>query len=469
MQCAQAAAATILTLVSGALGQFEMLTFSEVPTGTVIDGISVGNITLGYTPPAVIPPGLPVTAVTYLNPPPRIDSRTVMAPPGGVLTVTYADAIEPVFGGGLTFGAEAGRMAYASVKLYDIYGLLVGVDTTYVLGGGGNTASVRFASYDFQCAPGNSSAEVRLGTLGAPSFVMLDSVTSEIDADPLPPLGDYDNDGIPECATSWWGFTGLPGEGVQLSAADLNRMWTAEDLVSPTAVEAPERSVTRSANHRLITFDGIAPGTPVDGAVIANVAFSFDEGSPPGDVPQTAVVEDRIDIPQFGFEMPNLEGPATGVLRLDFPRPIESIGMRAASFTVPMSAFELLLYDAQDALVGYRQFGPFTVSLPNIAALSIDQTPLSAPASYAVMRFDAAGGPEVFVLDRIEFTLIPTPCVGDVSDDGDVTLVDFTVLAANFGATGGAQRFQGDLDGDGSVALSDFTILANDFGCLLVE
>ncbi|MEO1130930.1 MAG: putative Ig domain-containing protein, partial [Planctomycetota bacterium] len=65
----------------------------------------------------------------------------------------------------------------------------------------------------------------------------------------------------------------------------------------------------------------------------------------------------------------------------------------------------------------------------------------------------------------------PAPtCPGDVDGDDATNLVDFTVLAMSFGASGlphgnGESRSLGDLNDDGSVDLTDFTILALDFGC----
>ncbi|MEO1130400.1 MAG: dockerin type I domain-containing protein [Planctomycetota bacterium] len=79
-------------------------------------------------------------------------------------------------------------------------------------------------------------------------------------------------------------------------------------------------------------------------------------------------------------------------------------------------------------------------------------------------------GDEIAVAFRLEGTLAPPPCPGDVDGDGSTDLTDFTALAANFGASGlpfgdGESRTLGDLNDDGNVDLSDFTILASDFGC----
>ncbi|MEO1128192.1 MAG: dockerin type I domain-containing protein, partial [Planctomycetota bacterium] len=64
----------------------------------------------------------------------------------------------------------------------------------------------------------------------------------------------------------------------------------------------------------------------------------------------------------------------------------------------------------------------------------------------------------------------PPACTGDVNGDDATNLSDFTILAANFGASGlphgnGESRGVGDLNDDGAVNLADFTILAGDFGC----
>jgi hypothetical protein len=52
---------------------------------------------------------------------------------------------------------------------------------------------------------------------------------------------------------------------------------------------------------------------------------------------------------------------------------------------------------------------------------------------------------------------------GDANLDGRVNLLDFNILAANFGAS--PRTFeQGDFDLDGIVNLNDFNILAAHFG-----
>jgi hypothetical protein len=55
---------------------------------------------------------------------------------------------------------------------------------------------------------------------------------------------------------------------------------------------------------------------------------------------------------------------------------------------------------------------------------------------------------------------------GDVNDDNRVTLADFSILSAAFGAAAGAPAFdpRADLNGDGAVSISDYTLLAGNYG-----
>ena len=64
---------------------------------------------------------------------------------------------------------------------------------------------------------------------------------------------------------------------------------------------------------------------------------------------------------------------------------------------------------------------------------------------------------------RIGAAPAPT-CAGDVNGDGRTDALDFTVLAAHFGAPV-PQGSLGDLNDDGVVNAADFSILAGDYGC----
>jgi glucose/arabinose dehydrogenase len=55
--------------------------------------------------------------------------------------------------------------------------------------------------------------------------------------------------------------------------------------------------------------------------------------------------------------------------------------------------------------------------------------------------------------------------IGDINNDGRVTLVDFSLLASSYNRSSGQQGFnpEADLNGDGAVSLVDFSLLASNF------
>ncbi|MEM7682806.1 MAG: dockerin type I domain-containing protein [Planctomycetota bacterium] len=69
-----------------------------------------------------------------------------------------------------------------------------------------------------------------------------------------------------------------------------------------------------------------------------------------------------------------------------------------------------------------------------------------------------------------QFVTIPNPLGStpmfdsDFNGDGNVDLLDFDILASNFGTVGGATMADGDANGDGNVDLLDFDVLAGEFG-----
>ena len=96
------------------------------------------------------------------------------------------------------------------------------------------------------------------------------------------------------------------------------------------------------------------------------------------------------------------------------------------------------------AFAGLLSDGNYTATLP---AASVTDAAGNAMTADATLDF--------FVL------------AGDANRDRRVNLSDFTILAGNFGRTGGALFSQADFNYDGNVNLSDFTILAGRFGVTL--
>ncbi|MEM7682392.1 MAG: PEP-CTERM sorting domain-containing protein [Planctomycetota bacterium] len=89
------------------------------------------------------------------------------------------------------------------------------------------------------------------------------------------------------------------------------------------------------------------------------------------------------------------------------------------------------------------------------------------PDAISLDRFDLTGDLLITAADVAALNaLIGGGVDGDANGDGDVDLLDFDILAGNFGAgpgaVGGASI--GDFNGDGAVDLLDFDILAGNFG-----
>ena len=68
--------------------------------------------------------------------------------------------------------------------------------------------------------------------------------------------------------------------------------------------------------------------------------------------------------------------------------------------------------------------------------------------------------PEMFIDDE---DTVPT-CPGDLDGDGDVDIVDLSILLAHFGAVGNVLATEGDLDSDGDVDIGDLSTMLANFG-----
>ncbi|MEP0848031.1 MAG: PQQ-binding-like beta-propeller repeat protein [Phycisphaerae bacterium] len=60
---------------------------------------------------------------------------------------------------------------------------------------------------------------------------------------------------------------------------------------------------------------------------------------------------------------------------------------------------------------------------------------------------------------------LPEPqCPADLSGNGEVNLVDLSIILSNFGTVDGMRHEDGDIDGDGDVDLADLSALLTDYG-----
>ncbi len=107
-------------------------------------------------------------------------------------------------------------------------------------------------------------------------------------------------------------------------------------------------------------------------------------------------------------------------------------------------------------VIGTVPSAPYSVSW-NTTSLTNGSYTLTATAS------DAAGNTKSATVNVTvnNSSYIPE----DVNQDGHVTILDFSILAANFGKSGGAiTNARADVNGDGSVTILDFSLLAAKFG-----
>jgi len=92
----------------------------------------------------------------------------------------------------------------------------------------------------------------------------------------------------------------------------------------------------------------------------------------------------------------------------------------------------------------------------------------------SVMRYDGVTGAFIdeFVPPGFGDLNSPTglvilrdpPCIGDITGDGQVDIVDLSVQLAHFGFDSGATFEEGDLDGDGDIDLADLSLMLSLFG-----
>lgn len=77
------------------------------------------------------------------------------------------------------------------------------------------------------------------------------------------------------------------------------------------------------------------------------------------------------------------------------------------------------------------------------------------------------GGSEVSTCFELEGTADTCGCIGNLDDDCDTDVLDFTELAAAFGSVLGEPNFNpdADYDDDDAITVLDFGIWSGDFGC----
>ncbi|MEM7682088.1 MAG: PEP-CTERM sorting domain-containing protein [Planctomycetota bacterium] len=113
--------------------------------------------------------------------------------------------------------------------------------------------------------------------------------------------------------------------------------------------------------------------------------------------------------------------------------------------------------------------GTYDLSFDGVAQAS-GLTLLSTPTDFGQVTFQwgpSGSTPDYrqISIDNLSLGLFTaTPLDGDANGDGSVDLLDFDILAGNFGTAVVGGAADGDFNGDGAVDLLDFDILAGNFG-----
>ncbi|MEM6749847.1 MAG: VPLPA-CTERM sorting domain-containing protein, partial [Planctomycetota bacterium] len=131
----------------------------------------------------------------------------------------------------------------------------------------------------------------------------------------------------------------------------------------------------------------------------------------------------------------------------------------ATFFNYPATPTYIGFEFTSDVLGGSQHFGwlQVLVSVPAGQFTIIDWAFETQPG-VAVLAGDTGSG---LLIEQLG----PQPGIpGDANDDGVVDLLDFDVLAQNFGSNTGNGAADGDFNDDGVVDLLDFDVLAQNFG-----
>jgi hypothetical protein len=117
-----------------------------------------------------------------------------------------------------------------------------------------------------------------------------------------------------------------------------------------------------------------------------------------------------------------------------------------------------------DATVALTSVSPSDVFFPTSVSGTAPAGTVTARIAFVYTQVNEGGG--AALIDDVTVAITPPPpCPGDLDGDGSTGVLDFAILAPNFGTSGHTPFTDGDLDGDGDVDILDFAIFAPAFGC----
>ncbi|MEM7680781.1 MAG: glycosyl hydrolase 53 family protein [Planctomycetota bacterium] len=199
------------------------------------------------------------------------------------------------------------------------------------------------------------------------------------------------------------------------------------------------------AATRLLLVDGVAQG------------LSLTDGLSPGDPGFLALSENALDTDAlaYGDDMVFTFGPG---IDLDY------FDTLSALFVVESAVGVYDLVPVSTAFIEFIEPSPGTfIPVNNYGgANNLQGTAFfSSGGGNPVLT----GANDAFDLSFRATFLVPGAALpGDANGDGAVDLLDFDVLAQNFGSATSAGASSGDFNGDGAVDLLDFDVLAQNFG-----
>ncbi|MEM7682151.1 MAG: PEP-CTERM sorting domain-containing protein [Planctomycetota bacterium] len=168
---------------------------------------------------------------------------------------------------------------------------------------------------------------------------------------------------------------------------------------------------------------------------------------------------DQFDFSVFGANVLGdpILSPSLGFMFIDFKD-------AGGSVLVNASGGNSTLLDSTSPSTDFDDVDEFSSDWVQLVGQTLPAPAGTASADVILITVEF-GGAHSF--DDAVVTLVGGVVVdGDANGDGDVDLLDFDILAGNFGAgpgaVGGASI--GDFNGDGNVDLLDFDILAGNFG-----
>ncbi|MEM7682772.1 MAG: dockerin type I domain-containing protein [Planctomycetota bacterium] len=289
------------------------------------------------------------------------------------------------------------------------------------------------------------------------------------------------------------GFGLFPGDGVQNYGLTQIQIQSAFGETNPLIVDVASVKIVDPLDPTLIALTPATQAAAVNnftfgsfsetGAVdTSNDTFVIDaEVAAGGDFPGTSFggIGYTLDTP-FDFDTPNAELVIDAKLLADNEATAFRIllGDSDGDDSGPGLGSDDFLFDVDTSLLNGVDFTEIVIPLGSGSESAIEQTfgftnPGDGLQDFGLVSFQIQAISDSTV-DRLNVEvasvsirpLTATAVDGDANGDGNVDLLDFDILAGNFGVGPGAVGGEtiGDFNGDGNVDLLDFDILAGNFG-----